>query len=260
MHAIIAQILRYPVKALSGQALRRAVLQPGRPLPGDRRFALALSSTPLSGEDRWLPPDRLLTRDRFPCLARLETEFEEETGILRIRRRGRVVVAADIGTAPGRNVVSEFLANYLAGQSFGHPRLVEMPEGGGFSDDQGPPRIAILGAGTLTEWERAAGRRLMLTQLRANLLVEGLPPWWELAWVGQSLRIGAALLRVIGPLPRPTAVADPATGECGALLPPGTEQSFGHHDLGVIAEVAEGGEVLLGDPVTLDTGHRPALH
>lgn len=240
MAPVLARILRFPVKGLSAEAMDRARLRPGQGLPGDRRFALALADTPVESETPWLPRERLLNLTRFPRLAQLDTRFEQATNRLSIRRRGRLVLEADFGTAHGRAVVSAFFAAYLAGETFGHPRLVERPDEGFF--DRHQPMLSLIGDGTLAELARIGGCPRELAEMRINLLVAGLEPRQELDWTGCDLRLGGAVLRVVEPIER-------------SVLPELLQATFGHRRLGVWAEVVEGGEIALGQDI--DVGKRP---
>ena len=47
MTIIVHSIYRHPVKGLTPEALETAELSPGKAIPNDRRFALALGSTPM---------------------------------------------------------------------------------------------------------------------------------------------------------------------------------------------------------------------
>ena len=54
----LAHLFRYPVKSIGGEALDAAALEPSRPLPGDRRFAVlhedGLRHLADGALDRWL--------------------------------------------------------------------------------------------------------------------------------------------------------------------------------------------------------------
>ena len=229
----LACILRYPVKTLSAEGLERVTLSPGHCLPGDRRYALALAATPWD-EPHWLPREQLLNRTRFPKLAQLDSRVDG--GRLTIRRRGRVVLSADLGAVHGRQVVASFFAALLAGQCFGHPRLVEYEDGFG---DIPSPRLALLGSGTLEELSRLSGRELQAGDLRANLLIDGIPPRAEQDWLGHRLRIGPCVLKVTEPMDR-------------ALLPELVGATFGHPRTGMWAEVVTGGELCVGAEVCVE--------
>lgn len=165
----------------------------------------------------------------------MDTRFEPATNRLSIRRRGRLVLEADFGTAHGRAVVSAFFVAYLAGATFGHPRLVERPDEGFF--DRPQPGLSLIGDATLAELTRIGGRPRDLAELRINLLVAGLEPRQELDWPGCELRLGGgALLRVIEPIER-------------SVLPKLLQATFGHRRLGVWTEVVGGGEIAPGQAI-----------
>lgn len=247
---LVAGLARFPVKALSAEMIEEIVLEAGRPLPGDRRFALAPATTPVEGlEPAWLPPERLLTLARHPRLALLDTAWNAETGVLTIRRRGRKVVGADITTAPGRAVVADFLGAFLGRGVFGHPRILDRHQAG--FGDRARALVSLVGQGSLAELERACGHDIGQARLRVNLVVGGARPWEELGWVGQRLRVGGAVLRGIEVMVRSKPLADPATGEADTAVPLVLEAAFRHRCLGVWAEVVEGGRVAVGDRVAV---------
>ncbi|MBC7950881.1 MAG: MOSC N-terminal beta barrel domain-containing protein [Rhodospirillaceae bacterium] len=229
--ASLARILRYPIKSLSAEDLGRVTLVAGRGLPGDRRFALARADMPPLMEPHWLPPEHLLTLARHPRLGQLDSRLDGER--LTIRRRGRVVLSTDLGTAYGRSVVSAFFAAFLAGESFGHPRLVEYSKGFGGTP---LPRLSLVSAATLSEVGRISGHRLEPAELRVNLVLDDLAPRTEQHWIGKRLHLGNAILRVTDAMDR-------------TVLPELQSSTFGHGHLGVWAEVLTGGEIRLGDEV-----------
>lgn len=227
----LVRILTYPVKALSAQDQPEADLEPGHPLAGDRHFALALADTPATADPVWLPDPCLVTRGRFPILARLDTHFDARTGRLSIRRRGRLVLDADVHSPAGRSVVSSFFAAYLAGTSFGHPHLVECAEGFG---DRPRPRLSLVLQESLDEVARLTGLPEQAAHWRLNLVMAGGKARQEQSWVGRRLRLGGAVLEIVEPMSR-------------RALPDRQESTLGLRGLGVWAEVVAGGRIGLGD-------------
>ena len=68
--------------------------------------------------------------------------------------------------------------------------------------------------------------------------------------LGRELRIGGARVKVIKRIVRCAATeVDPDTGIRDLEIPRTLQQSFGHADCGVYAEVVAGGEVAVGEPV-----------
>src|SRR5437763_9356526 len=93
MPQTIAAIYRYPVKGLSPEPLDRVALTPGKCLPQDRRFALALPSTRFDPQQpKWVPKTCFAMLMRDERLAQLRTRFEAATGTLSVERGGETLL------------------------------------------------------------------------------------------------------------------------------------------------------------------------
>ena len=78
--------------------------------------------------------------------------------------------------------------------------------------------------------------------------ISGGSPWAEFDWIGQEIQLGQAKLRVVKRIVRcPATEVNPQTGERDAKPPRWLRDHYGHADLGVYAEVIEGGRVAVGD-------------
>ena len=92
MTATLALIYRYPVKGMTAEPLARVRLEPGRRVPGDRRFAIAHGGGLSASEGgAWQHPTRFLMRMRDERLALLEAKFDESSGVLTLYRGGKQV-------------------------------------------------------------------------------------------------------------------------------------------------------------------------
>ncbi len=117
--------------------------------------------------------------------------------------------------------------------------------------DEGP--LHLVTTASLATLSRAHGRPVDARRTRANLVVEwpgeGFP---ELSWVGRRVRVGPVVLRVRGVMPRCVMVnlAQAELPVDESLLRSITEASAGA--LGVVADVEEGGQVAVGDRVSLE--------
>ncbi len=251
----VEHIYRYPVKGLTAEALEEVVLSPGRCLPHDRRFALAQGDAPFDPKaPAWVP------KFHFGCLARnarlalLHTAFDPETGMLAIRPPEGPPLVANALTQDGRAEIGAFLAGFLGEEARGTPRFVEAP-GHNFTD-HAKKAVSIIGLSSLHALEAAAGQRLDPLRFRANIYVSGSHPWAEFELLGQEILLGGARLRVFKRIVRcPATEVNPETADRDADPPRWLREHFGHADLGVYAEVLEGGRVAVGDalePVEAD--------
>jgi uncharacterized protein len=254
MPITISSIYRYPVKGLSPEPLSRTTLSPGRCLPQDRRFAVALGSTRFDpAEPKWLPKRCFAMLMRDEKLARLDTGFDPATGELTIAERGEVALRARITEPAGSRAVGDFLGDFL-GDAVERPlRVVEAP-GHAFADTRRKPDatteqyVSLINLQSIAALEAAMGARVDPLRFRANIYFDGLPAWEELGWIGSAIAVGAARLRVVATITRCAATeVNPATAERDLDIMAGLQRGFGHNLMGVYAEVAAGGEIAGGD-------------
>ncbi len=248
MTVTAAKICRYPLKGLSAEVLDSVSLSPGRGIPSDRRFALALGSTPTDGpETPWMPRTGFLTLLAHEKLAALKTRFDAETGILAIERKGKPVAKGDITTTVGRAMIEEFFAAYMGEAARGRPKLVEAAEGDVLSDYSSAV-VSIINLGSVKDLERVTGAAIDPIRFRANVYLDGLEPWAEFDWVGKDIRLGGAGLSVTQRIDRCGATnVDPETGERDLNLPKDLQRGFGHTDMGIYAAVTAAGDLAPGD-------------
>jgi MOSC domain-containing protein len=254
----VEAIYRYPVKGLSPEALEEVALVPGECLPHDRRFALAQGDAPFDpAAPSWLPKRHFGCLQANARLALLHTAFDPRSGCLVIRAPDRPRLVADTRTEEGRAEIAAFLAAFLGPEARGAPRFVEAP-GHNFTD-LAAKCVSIVGLSSLHALEAAAGMALDPLRFRANLYVSGGEPWAEFGLLGQEIQIGGARLRVVKRTVRCAATeVNPDTAERDAKPMRWLREHFGHGDLGVYAEVLEGGRVAAGDalePLQADLLH-----
>ncbi len=243
----IEHIYRYPVKGLTAEALEEVQLSPGACLPHDRRFALAQGDAPFdAAAPAWLPKRHFACLAMNARLALLHSAFDPRSGVLAIRPPEGAPLLGDTRTEAGRNAIAGFLAAQLGPEARGTPRFVEA-EGHNFTD-VARKCVSIIGLASLHALEATAGTRLDPLRFRANIYVSGGLPWAEFDLLGQEIQLGTARLRVFKRISRcPATEVNPETAERDADPPRWLRQHFGHADLGIYAEVLEGGRIAVGD-------------
>lgn len=249
MSATIRHIYRYPVKGLTAEALDAADLAAGDYLPGDRRFALALATTPTSGTRmEWMPKRNFLALVKDARLATLETEFDHAAETLTIKRQGRQVARGKLTDRIGRAMIEDFFAAYMKEESRGRPRLVECVPGGRLTD-QSTALVSIINLASIRDLEE----RVMKTAIdplrfRANIYIDGIAPWAEFDWLGKAVSLGGATVEVTERIDRCAAVnVNPRTAERDLNIVKALQAGYGHIDMGVFARVTRGGRIVLGD-------------
>ena len=246
----IAAIQTYPVKGMSALKLGSTRLQAGRILAGDRIYAIVPETVdaPAAAGDT----SRCLTLSRNPRLGELQSRFAPETGRLELRRQGETLVSGRLGEPAERAQIEAFLTAHL-GESINAPlRIVEQP-GADFSYMGGAGCISLINLASVAALEQAVGRAIDPDRFRANIYFQGREPWEEFAWVGNCLGLGQqARCLVREPTERCAAVnIDPASGARDMSLVRALLEHFSHRDLGIYAQVQEGGDIAVGEEAQL---------
>jgi uncharacterized protein len=247
----VVSLHRYPVKGLSAEQLPSVALTAGEAVAFDRAYAIENGAGRFDATNpKFLPKVNFLMLMRHERLAALETAFDDASHTLTIRRDGRQVAKGALNTWLGRQLVEQFFAAYMKSELKGPPRIVSAD---GFHFGNIPQKaLHLVNLATVRDLARIVDMPLDPLRFRANVYFDGLPPWEELKWVGRALQLGAARLDVFEPTNRCDAVnVNPQTAQRDAAIPPALKRSFGHVDLGVYAQVSQGGEVRPGDSLTI---------
>jgi hypothetical protein len=254
MATTVTAIYRYPVKGLSAESLDSVALIRGECLPHDRRFAIALDSTPFDPQrPKWLSKIHFIMLMRDEKLARLQTRFDAAGGVLTIAENGRVWLRERITETEGCRLVAEFFADFLGPAVNGPLRVVEAP-GHAFADARRKPNattdkyVSLINRASIAALEAAMGTPVDPLRFRANIYFDGAPAWSEHDWIDSEITLGAARLRAVSPITRCAATqVNPVTAKRDLDIVAALGRAFGHTNMGVYAEVAAGGEVAIGD-------------
>ncbi|MEM7489915.1 MAG: MOSC domain-containing protein [Pseudomonadota bacterium] len=249
----IVALTRYPVKGMTGEPMEEVRLDAGAGVPGDRRWGFAKPGSGFDPADpKPLPKDRFVVLLREAALARLHARLAGETLHL---RDGAAAASFDLGTDEGRGAAASYLRDRLDLPD--RPTLVRS-DPHRFTDvsvvsPELMNAVSILSRDSLADLETASGHTLAPGRFRMNVEVEGWPPWAELDAVGREVRLGGARLRSLLRTRRCAATeVNPDTADRDLPVPRLIHGARGHVDMGVYAEVVEGGLVRLGDAATLD--------
>jgi uncharacterized protein YcbX len=246
----IERLYRYPVKGLTPEALELANIEPGHALPWDRAFALAQGDAEIDpAAPRWLPKTNFMCLMANAAIASLRSSFNERTGVLSILSPTGGIEANAL-TEAGRAEIAAFLTEFLGPDARGTPHFLHL-EGHVFSDSK-LPVISLINLASLADLEARVGARRHKRRFRANIWFSGAPAWGEFDWIGREILVGQARLRIVKRIPRcPATEVNPETSERDAKPAAELKELYGHIDLGVYAEVIEGGAIAMGDAIEL---------
>jgi len=191
----------------------------------------------------------MLMRDEW--LAALHSHFDDESGVLTIRRNGSVAAQGNLETAEGRAAIERFFADSYTGAIKGPPKILSS-EGHSFSDIARKV-VSIINLGSLQAIEGIIGQPVHPLRFRANLYVSGWPAWHEFDLLDRTLAIGEARLKVVKRITRCAAVnVDPDTAARDLGIPQALTQRLGHNECGIYAEVIAGGDIAVGDAIAVE--------
>lgn len=245
----IEYLYRYPVKGLTAEALEAAEVAPGGCIPWDRAFALAQGDSGFDpGEPVWRQKSNFMCLMKNARIAALVSFFDPRSGVLTIRAPDGSVVADSPLTEAGRARIGAFLVAFLGDEARGEPRFCYAP--GHVFCDQQKPVVSLINLASLADYQARVGARRHRRRFRANVWFSGAPAWSEFGWVGRHIQLGGAVLLVTKRIARCAATeVNPETAERDADPVEELRGLYGHVDLGVHAEVVEGGRFAVGDAI-----------
>lgn len=257
MPIAVAHIYRFPVKGLQAEALDSVDLTAGQGVPYDRRFAIARGDSHLEpGAPRWRPKEWFVMLMRDTALARVACRLDVAAGTVELRAPGQPACTAPFATATGRSELDAYVNAALGERREGPAHWMEASD---ISFTDVPQNcLTLINLESVREIGDRMGATVHPLRFRANLYVSGAPAWSEFDWVGQEIRIGAVKLHIPARIPRCNATAvNPETGERDLNIVKGLQAAYGHYDLGVYAEVVDGGRVQVGDTMTPPRNTQP---
>jgi len=259
---IVTALYRYPVKGLTPQPVRTLAVLPGGRVVGDRVLNFRFADAPV-GDAEWCRKYHGIVLANTPGLAQLKVALDERAQRLTIRL-GEKLLADEALDERGRVRLASALASYVL--TLAENPLRNEPQrlpiklvGDGVS-----PRYQDNESGQVTLHSRASVASAGAAfddaghderRYRHNIVVDGCEAWEEQAWVGRRLRIGPVEFETIVPKVRCLAThANPGSGERDLPVMQLLVQKFGQRQptFGVGMLSAAGGEIRIGDPVSVD--------
>jgi uncharacterized protein YcbX len=251
----VARLSIAPVKSLALQHPHEVRLEPFG-VAENRRFYLAEAD------------GRLLTGGKNGSLMRIKATYDAPGEWLTLVFPDGAVVEGD-ATALGETVVTSFYGRPVSGRALegrwsealsrflGRPVLLVRPDRPGEANDEAP--VSLVSSASSEELGRRAGLPEPPDSRRFRMLVEigGCEPHEEDTWRGRPLRVGQAVVKVGGPIPR--CVVTTLGPETGAKDFDTLKEIAGYRgvtadrdiNFGVYADVLEPGRIALGDRVEL---------
>ena len=243
----LARICRHPIKGHGREALASVRLLAGECLPFDRHWAVAHEAAKLV--PGWNRCSNFARGAKAPQLMAITSDLDEESRRITLRHPARGEIAFHPDDPAD---LTRFLAWSAPLNPANRAQPVAIISAGRGMTDSEFPSVSILSLSSLADLSARMGQNLSADRWRGNLWLDGAAPWVELDWIGRTLQIGQAELRIEERITRCKATsANPETGRIDADTLGGLEAAFGHQDFGLYAVVTRGGAIATGDKVTL---------
>ena len=243
----LAQICRHPIKGHGREDLASVRLLAGACLPWDRHWAVAHEAATLVAG--WNPCVNFARGAKAPALMAITAQLDEASGVVTLAHPDRGEIRFDPDAAQD---LPRFLDWVQPLNPQGRAQPVQIVSAGRGMTDSDFPSISVLSTTSLADLSARMGQDLSPHRFRGNLWLDGAEPWAEFGWIGRTLQIGGAVLKIEERITRCKATTvDPATGVVQGDTLAALDRAFGHQDFGVYAVVIEGGPIAVGDEWSL---------
>lgn len=244
MTVTLARIWRHPIKSHGAEALERVGVTAGRTLPWDRTWAVTHEAARTDGTE-WAPCANFSRCAKAPGLMAISATLDEASATVTLTHPDRAPLTFhpdDAGDLPGFLDWTRPLMPRDRAASTGIVRV----DGRGMTDTDFPS-ISLANLASLDALSDRMGQRLDPRRFRANFWIDGLAPWQEFDWVGQTIRIGGLTFRVEERIERCLATAaNPETGQRDADTLGALSGGWGHRDFGVYLTALDDGDLATG--------------
>jgi hypothetical protein len=245
MEALITGLFRYPIKGFSPEALAQADLVPGRAIAQDRRWVVENGPSGFDPEaPQYVPKMKFAVLAAHPVVAAARTRVAGTA--LSASAPGRPDFHGDLGADAGREGFAGWVRDLLGEDAREGVRVLQAPDYQFLDHPAG--HVSIVNLASVRDLEARIGRPVDPLRFRANLYVEGWPPWVENGWKGRNVLLGFARATVFAPIVRCAATeVDPETAKRDMPLVEHLFEQYGHRDCGIYVQVTHGGTVRVGD-------------
>lgn len=242
----IDRIYRHPVKSVGTEQLNAITLEAGKPMPGDRAYAVAHAGGDWdAATPEWMRCRNFARVAYTPALSAVDVAYDPTRHKIRCRLPGQPEVQASLDDLAGRQALAEWVGAVVGDTQKGPFTIAEVP-GASLTDSplQTPSLMSMASLSALSE---IVGAPLDPRRFRGNIWVDDLAPWAEFDMIGRTVAFGDVRLRVLEPIERCVATAaNPETGlrDHNPLL--ALKRLHERPLFGVLVEIVAGGDLTVG--------------
>lgn len=260
--ATIARLYQFPMKGLTPSLVDELSVATDGAVAGDRVLGFLFADAGESDESGWRGKTSFLTMSNTPAFARVEARYDRTSSRLSLSYEGAEVTSGHVSSEADRDRIVEavtalvrgFELNPLDGHESRMPlRLVGDGATPRFHDRKSH-HVTLVASASIEALAERLGSEVDERRFRMNATIDGVEPWAELDWIGQTIQIGGAEFDVTGPVVRCLAThANPVTGERDQDVMQTLTREFGQErpTMGVLAVPRAASVLRTGDEVVV---------
>lgn len=242
----IDRIYRHPVKSVGAERLDAVSLQAGKPMPGDRAFAIAHAGGDWDASaPEWIRCRNFARVAYTPALSAVNVRYDADARTIDCKLNGQPDITADLNDDKGRQALAEWVGGVVGDTQQGPFQVAEVP--GASLTDSSLQTPSLMSLRSLEALGETLGAELDPRRFRGNIWVDDLEPWAEMSMIGQTIALGDVRLRVLKPIERCVATAaNPETGLRDSNPLPTLKRMHGQPLFGMLVEILASGELEAG--------------
>jgi uncharacterized protein YcbX len=255
MNGVVKNLYNYPIKGLSPQRLDHVETLESEGFPFDRNFGFARWDSGFDpANPAPIPKDRFLVLLKEERLAGLQTSFDPVTRRLSMLIQGRSAFEDDLSTQEGVAAAVSFFSTMFDLPADKRPVFAHAAPHR-FTDVSVRSKelmnaISFINLASVRDLEERIGATLDPLRFRANVYFDGWEPFSELKLMGHEFTVGGARMKITRRTRRCAATeVNPVTAKRDIPVPRLIMQNYGHPDMGMYAEVLDGGTIRIGDGI-----------
>lgn len=245
--AKVRALWRHPIKGHGREAMQQIELIQGQTIPWDRRWAVAHEMTQSDGTE-WAACANYSRGSKVPEIMAINAMSNEAAGTVTLTHPDRPELCFDPDGDP--QAFLDWVRPLMPVNRAQSVGLHRVPDRGMTDTDY--PSVSLINLASNDDLNAKMSTEVSPLRWRCNIHFDGFPAWDELTWMGKTLSIGTAQLRVEEPIVRCMATtANPATGARDLDTLGALDQHWSHQHFGIYAVVTQSGTLAIDDTVNL---------
>lgn len=247
MTGTLVRIDRHPIKSHGRETLAAIDVTAGRMLPWDRHWAVLHEAAKADGTG-WAPCANFSRGAKAPGLMAINAELEEDSRQVTLRHPDRPELTFRPDDTTDLPRFLDWVRPLMPPDRAASARIVNAGDRG--LSDTDYASISLLNLASIRALSDRLGQKLDPRRFRGNLWIDGLAPWEDFDWVGQTITIGDVQFHVEERIERCLATAaNPDTGRRDADTLGALETGWGHRDMGIYLTALTDARLETGAPV-----------